>query len=138
MAEFDPTALTTGARSFVTERHLATLHLTRPDGTPHVTPVGVTVDEACGLARVITWADSYKARLVAATPDMPVAICQVDGGRWLTIYGTATVSGSPEDTRPAVEAYAARYRQPTERDDRVVIEVRIDRITGRAPDPTDD
>ncbi len=135
MAEFDPSALPRGARSFLDERHLATLHLTRPDGTPHVTPVGVTVDEHAGLARVITWADSYKARLVTQTPGMAAAVCQVDGGRWLTIYGTVTASADPERTGPAVAAYAARYRPPKERDDRVVIELRIERITGRAPDP---
>ncbi len=135
MTDHDVSALTPGASSFLTERHLATLTLQRPDGSPHVTPVGVTVDPEAGLARVITWADSYKARIVAAAPGMPVAVCQVDGGRWLTIYGTATVHDDPAHTEPAVAAYAARYRQPKERDDRVVIEIEIDRITGRAPDP---
>lgn len=124
-----------GVRSFLTERHLATLHLTRPDGTPHVTPVGFTVDHEAGIARVITWADSYKARRLAAAPGMAAAICQVDGGRWLTVYGTATVTGDPSRTGPAVAAYAERYRPPRERDDRVVIELAITRITGRAPDP---
>jgi hypothetical protein len=31
-----------------------------------------------------------------------------------------------------VAAYAERYRQPKERDDRVVIEIQVDRILGRA------
>ena len=132
MAEFDPHALTPGARSFLTERHLATLHLTRPDGTPHVTPVGVTVDEDAALARVITWADSYKARTVAADPGQQVAVCQVDGGRWLTIYGRAVVTDEPAAVAEAVKRYAARYRQPKERTDRVVIEIAVDRMVGRA------
>ena len=31
-----------------------------------------------------------------------------------------------------VEGYAARYREPKERDDRVVIEIAVERILGRA------
>jgi hypothetical protein len=32
----------------------------------------------------------------------------------------------------AVEGYAARYRQPGEREDRVAVEIAVDRILGRA------
>ncbi len=38
-------------RAFGTERHLATLTTVRPDGTPHVVAVGVTVDFEAGVAR---------------------------------------------------------------------------------------
>ncbi|MFD0787578.1 pyridoxamine 5'-phosphate oxidase family protein, partial [Micromonospora azadirachtae] len=50
--------------AFCRERHLATFTTLRPDGTPHVVPVGVTLDPASGLARVITSAASRKARHV--------------------------------------------------------------------------
>lgn len=120
------------ASTFLTERHLATLHLRRPDGTPHVTPVGVTYDADAGLARVITWAGSHKAKLLRGDPGMPVAVCQVDGGRWLTIYGTATVTDDPDACAEGVRRYAERYRQPKDRDDRVVIEIAVSRLTGRA------
>jgi hypothetical protein len=34
--------------------------------------------------------------------------------------------------RPGVSGYAARYSTPSERDDRVVIEIDVKRILGRA------
>lgn len=117
---------------FLTERHLATLTTLRTDGGPQVTPVGVTYEAATRLARVITWADSFKAKIVAADPGQQVAVCQVDGGRWLTIYGRATVTNEPEAVAEAVTRYTDRYRPPKQRDDRVVIEIAVERIVGRA------
>lgn len=118
--------------SFLTERHLATLTTLRRDGAPQVTPVGVTYDQDAAIARVITWATSHKALNVITNPGQKVAVCQVDGGRWLTIYGKASVSSEPSATADAVTRYAERYRQPKERTDRVVIEIAVDRIVGRA------
>src|ERR687898_142980 len=57
----DPAALPDDAVAFLTERHLATLTTLRPDGTPHVVPVGFTWDADAGLARVITSGQSRKA-----------------------------------------------------------------------------
>jgi hypothetical protein len=59
-------------------------------------------------------------------------VCQVDGGRWLTLEGTARVTADPAAVAVAVARYATRYREPGERDDRVAIEIEIDRILGRA------
>ena len=115
--------------TFLRESHLATLTLVRADGTPHVTPVGFSYDAAARLARVITWAGSQKYRHVG--DGVPAALCQVDGGRWLTLEGTATVTDDPQRVAAAVEGYAGRYRQPGERDDRVAIEVGVTRILGR-------
>ena len=130
--DFDLDNLPVEALTFLTERHLATLTTRRPGGGPQVTPVGVTYEPEIKLARVITWATSYKARAVAADPGQQVAVCQVDGGRWLTIYGRATVTDEPAAVSEAVGRYAERYSQPKQRDDRVVIEVSVDRIVGRA------
>ena len=129
---FDPADLPDDVQRFLTERHLATLTLVRPDGTPQVTPVGVTWDGGARLARVITWAASIKARLVAANPGAAAAVCQVDGGRWLTLSGPATVTAEPAVVEEAVARYAARYRPPKERTDRVVIEIDVKRIVGRS------
>ncbi|ADJ43310.1 nitrilase/cyanide hydratase and apolipoprotein N-acyltransferase [Amycolatopsis mediterranei S699] len=121
-------------RTFWTERHLATLTTVRPDGTPHVVAVGVTVDFEAGLARVITFAPSVKARLVrAAGPDgIPVAVCQLDGPRWSTLEGRAVLREDPESVRDAENRYAARYRQPKPNPQRVVIEIAVTRVLGNA------
>lgn len=133
MAErFDPSNPPAEVLTFFTERHLATLSIVKADGTPHVTPVGVTYEPERATARVITWADSYKARLIAKGPGQPVAVCQVDGGRWLTINGRATVTDDAIAVAEAVRRYTERYRPPKQRTDRVVIEISVDRLTGRA------
>ena len=49
---------------FWAERHLCTLSTVRPDGTPHVVPVGVTFDEDAGVARIITHGASWKVKHV--------------------------------------------------------------------------
>lgn len=129
---FDLDNLPDDVLTFLTERHLATLTTSRPDGSPQVTPVGVTYEPEARRARVITWATSYKASTLADDPGQSVAVCQVDGGRWLTIYGRATVTAEPEAVAEAVRRYAERYRQPKQRDDRVVIEIEVERLVGRA------
>jgi PPOX class probable F420-dependent enzyme len=119
-------------REFWRERHLATLTTPRADGTPHVVPVGVTLDAAAGLARVICSGDSVKARNVAAAGEAgaPVAVCQVDGRRWSTLEGRAVVRSDEASVREAERRYAERYRQPRENPKRVVIEITITRILG--------
>ncbi len=115
---------------FVAERHLATLTIVRPDGRPHTTPVGFTWSSNEGCARVITWSGSLKARLLAEG-SLNASICQVDGGRWLTIEGPAKVSEDFSTCRSAIEAYSIRYRPPKDRGpDRRVITVDARRILG--------
>ena len=125
-ADLGPDALT-----FLTERHLATLTTLRADGSPHVVPVGVTWDAATGTARVITSGTSAKARHVRDGRTR-VAVCQVDGRRWLTLEGTAVVRDDAAAVREAEERYAARYRRPRENPARVVIEISVDRVLGNA------
>ena len=50
---------------FWSERRLCTLVTLRADGSPHVVPVGVTLDLDAGLARVICSRGSVKARNAA-------------------------------------------------------------------------
>lgn len=128
----DPASPSEAIRTFFAERHLATLTVRRVDGRPHVTPVGFTYEPERQLARVITWETSWKARHVAREPGMHVAISTVDGGRWATLYGRATVTADADAVAEAVRRYADRYRQPKERPDRVVIEVAVEEILGRA------
>jgi PPOX class probable F420-dependent enzyme len=127
----DPGSLSEATATFLVERHLATLTTLRPDGSAHVVPVGFTWDAPAGLVRIITGGGSRKvAHLRAAGPAARAAVCQVDGGRWLTLEGPAVVTAEPGAVAEAVARYAARYREPRVNPERVAIEVRVDRITG--------
>ncbi|MFF4832554.1 pyridoxamine 5'-phosphate oxidase family protein [Streptomyces sp. NPDC001315] len=120
--------------AFWRERHLCTLTTPRPDGTPHVVPVGVTYDPEARLARVITNKASTKAgNVLAAGPGgAPVAVCQVDGRRWATLEGRAYVRTEPDRIAEAERRYAERYeRVPAPNPSRVVIEIELTRAMGR-------
>ncbi len=127
----DPHDLGPGLLELLGERHLATLTTLRADGSPHVVPVGVTFDAATATARVITSGTSAKARHVRAGQQR-VAVCQVEGRRWVTLEGAATVRDDAESVAEAVRRYAERYRQPRENPARVVLEIAVDRILGNA------
>ena len=127
----DPHDLAPGLLELLTERHLATLTTLRADGSPHVVPVGVTFDAATATARVITSGTSAKARHVRDGQPR-VAVCQVDGRRWITLEGTAVVRDDPASVADAVERYARRYRQPRVNPARVVLEISVDRVLGHA------
>ncbi|EGX58569.1 hypothetical protein SZN_17067 [Streptomyces zinciresistens K42] len=130
----DPGAPDAPYLAFWQEKHLCTLTTPRPDGTPHVVPVGVTYDPGAGLARVIANRHSAKVGHVRARGEAGarVAVCQVDGRRWATLEGVARVSGDPERVREAELRYAARYgRTPAANPDRVVIEIALTRAMGR-------
>jgi F420H(2)-dependent biliverdin reductase len=128
---YDLTDLPAGLLEFLTERHLASLTTLRADGSPHVVPVGVTFDPASRTARVITSGTSAKARHVRAG-QARVAVCQVEGRRWVTLEGAAVVRDDAASVADAVERYARRYRQPRENPARVVVEISVDRILGNA------
>ncbi|MDP9843819.1 pyridoxamine 5'-phosphate oxidase family protein [Streptosporangium lutulentum] len=121
-----------GFRAFWQERHLCTLTTVRADGTPHVVPVGVTLDVGSATARVITSGGSHKVRHVLAAGDegAAVAVCQVDGRRWSTLEGRAVIRRDPASVADAERRYAERYRQPRENPARVVIEISVTRILG--------
>jgi len=123
---------------FWREYHLCTLTTVRPDGSPHVVPVGVTVDVDAGIARVITRKSSKKVANILAAPSgqARVAVCQVDRGRWATLEGTAKVRTHPDDVADAVARYSERYgRTPTPNPERVVIEITIERAMGNVDTP---
>jgi len=126
----DPGALSPDALAFLRERVVGTLTTLRADGSPHVTAVGFTYDDAARVVRIITWATSVKAINAGRTGRAVVA--QVEGGRWLALEGEVRVVTDPDGVAAAVAAYTARYRQPGDRPDRVAIEIAVDRILGRA------
>ena len=122
-------------RVFWTERHLASLVTLRADGSPHVVPVGVTLDldpllSGTGplLARVICRGGSVKARNAAARG--VAVVSQVDGRRWSTLEGDAVVRDDPAAVAEAERRYALRYRPPRPNPERVVVEIAVRRVLG--------
>ena len=81
--------------------------------------------------RVITFAGSRKVANLTARPGGPAVVCQVDGGRWLALEGSAVVTDEPARNAEGVRRYAERYRPPKDRPDRVTIEISVERILGR-------
>lgn len=129
---FDPTRLPPAAGPFLTERHLATLTTLRPDGTPHVVPVGFTWDGDHQLARVITSGGSLKARN-AGRAGARAALCQLEGRYWLTLEGPVRVLTDPGAVQDAEARYTARYRPPRVNPQRVVLEIAVDKVLGSLP-----
>jgi PPOX class probable F420-dependent enzyme len=124
------TRLTSDALAFLTERHLAMLTTLRADNSPHVVAVGFTFDPKTHIARVITTGGSQKA--VNAGERGVAVLSQVDGARWLSREGSATVNNAAAAVRDAELRYAQRYRTPRVNPQRVVIEVQVERVLGSA------
>ena len=126
-AEVDPGDLPDALVAFCAERHLATLTTLRADGSPHVVPVGFTLEPGARLVRVITRRRSAKARHAAQRGR--AVVCSVDGGRWVTLEGTVRVSDDAEEVADAVARYAERYgRTPAPNPERVALLVTLDRV----------
>jgi PPOX class probable F420-dependent enzyme len=124
-----PADLSPEALDFLAERHLGTLSTVRSDGTVHVCAVGFTWDPTASVARVITREGSQKVRNVEATGR--AAVAQVDGGRWLSLEGSARITRAPADVAEAVVRYTERYQDPRPNSERVAIEISVERILGR-------
>lgn len=120
--------------AFWQQRHVCTLTTPRPDGTPHLVPVGATFDPETRIARVIASGPSKKVRNVRAAGPVGarVALCQFAGAHWATLEGVATVDGSAEAVADAEVRYAERYtRTPRPNPRRVVIRIAVDHAMGR-------
>ena len=112
--------------AFLTERVIGTLASTRADGTPHLAPVGFTVDLATGTAWIITDGGSAKAANLRRSP--LAAVSQVQGARWISLDGVATVHDDAATVAEAVERYAARYKPPRPNPTRVAIALEVRRV----------
>lgn len=116
-------------RDFWSERRICLLATTAADGTPHVVAVGVTVDVEAGVARVLARLSSQKVLNVLR--HARVAVTGIDGTRWSTLQGSATVRDEPDVVLDGMHRYAERYqRMPTPHPERIVIEIAVDRVLG--------
>ncbi|MBZ4324064.1 TIGR03618 family F420-dependent PPOX class oxidoreductase [Streptomyces huiliensis] len=119
--------------AFWQERRTCFLSTPRPDGTPHLVPVGVTYDLESKIARVISDGGSKKVRNIrAAGPGVRVAVSQAEGRRWCTLEGTAVIKDDPESVTDAERRYTQRYKTPRVNPNRVVIEITVTRAMGTA------
>ncbi|MFB7085690.1 pyridoxamine 5'-phosphate oxidase family protein [Streptomyces sp. NPDC056296] len=118
---------------FWAEYHLCTFTTLQPNGRLHVVPVGVTLDAAAGVARIITRKASRKvANVLAGGGEARVAVCQVDGGRWATLEGVAEICTDEAVVEDAVTRYGERYgRTPAPDPERVVLLTSVERATGQ-------
>jgi PPOX class probable F420-dependent enzyme len=121
--------LTPDELRFLAERHLGTLTTLRPDGTPHVVAIAFAYDPSDAIVRIITNDGSAKVRNIEATPR--AAVSQVDGPRWITLEGAATVTRDPDRIARAVAAFEARYRKTGPNPRRVAVEIAVERVMGR-------
>ena len=125
--------------AFWGERRLCMLASPRPDGSIHQVPVGATYDPVRHLVRVIADGASFKARNLAAHPGVLVSVSQVEGARWSTLEGTATVTREAGAVAEAVRLYTVRYRAPRPNPARVAIEIAVTRELGNVgPAPQGD
>lgn len=118
--------------AFWTERRLCTVTTLRPDGTPHVVPMGVAVEFEADRAWAITSGSSRKARNIGGAGDHGalIAVCCVDGAHWSTIEGRAVVLGDAVSVTEAETRYAARYKTPRANVARVAVRIEISRVLG--------
>ncbi len=117
---------------FWRERRLCTVTTLRPDGTPHVVPMGVVLDPAAGVAWAITSGTSWKVRNIrsAGADGARFAACQVEGRHWSTVEGVVRVLDDAESVREAEQRYAERYKVPRPNPQRVALRVEVTRVIG--------
>ena len=125
-----PPAFSDDLLGFWRERHLCAVTTLRADGSPHVVPMGIVLDPEHGLAWGITSGTSQKVANLRRGTDPRTAVNQVDGRRWSTVEGVATVRDDPASVDEAVRRYAERYRQPRENPARVAVRIEITRLLG--------
>jgi PPOX class probable F420-dependent enzyme len=126
---FEPQELTPDMIEFLTVRHLATLTTQRPDGSPHVVPVGFSYDPSTQRVRIITGPANQKAR--NAERGSVGLVCQVDGGRWLTLEGRCELRTDDESVAECARRYEARYGHPPRRPGWASLEIVVTRCFGR-------
>jgi F420H(2)-dependent biliverdin reductase len=93
--------------------------------------VGFTWDDDERVVRVICSRGSVKAR--HAERGGRAAVCQVDGRRWLTLEGVASLDPDAAAVADAERRYGRRYRTPRPNPERVVLRIDVDRALGHVP-----
>ena len=128
-----------GALEFVRHNHNAVLATTRRDGSPQLSPVSATVDDA-GRVVVSSREPAVKTRNLRRDPRAVLCVfTQRFYGPWVQVYGSADILPLPEAMEPLVEYYRSisgehpdwdEYREAMRAEQRVLL-----RITPTAAGP---
>ena len=125
-----PDDLDDAACAFFDERHIGTLVTLRADGTPHAVPVGFMYDHPARRLRIIAPAGTVK--VANARRGGPAVVSVVDGGRWATFEGRASVHDDPTSIGRTLDAYRAKYGPPHGAQEAYVsVEITVARVLGR-------
>jgi PPOX class probable F420-dependent enzyme len=129
------------ARAYLRTHHRAVLATMRRDGTPQLSPVACTVDDA---GRVIVSSRETAVKTKNVRRDPRAWVCALPdeffGDRFVQVEGVVSVLSLPEAMEPLVEYYRGisgehpdwdDYRQAMEREQRVLL--RLD-LTRAGPD----
>ena len=93
------------ARAYVREHSHAVLSTVRRDGTPQMSPVGATVDDA-GRVVVSSRETAYKTRNVRRDPRAWLCVFpDAFYGRWVQVEGSVEVLSLPDALEPLVDYY---------------------------------
>lgn len=124
------------ARELIREQHRAVLATIRDDGTPQMSPVLVTVDDA-GRVLVSTRETAVKVRNLRRDPRLWLCVLS-DGffGRWVQVEGRAEIASLPDAMDGLVDYYRRvsgehenwdDYRAAMQRERRVLLRVTLTR-----------
>jgi PPOX class probable F420-dependent enzyme len=95
-----------GLEEFIRPRHSAVLSTQRSDGSPQMSPVTMGVDPE-GAILVASYPERAKVRNLRSRPSASACVLSdTFNGRWVQVYGTATVVDLPE----AVEGLVTYFR----------------------------
>lgn len=122
------------ARSLIRTQHRAVLSTLRADGTPQMTPVLATVDDA-GRVTVSTRSHAVKVRNLRRDPRAWICVLPDEFfGRWIQVEGTTEIVELP-DALPLLEDYYRSiagehenwddYRAAMQAENRVLIRVSL-------------
>jgi PPOX class probable F420-dependent enzyme len=122
-------------RDLFEKRSFAFVATLLPDGSPHITPTWVDADGDRVLINTVI--DNRKDRNVRADPRIALAIADPDNPyRYLSIRGEV-VERREEGAREHLDSLAERYtgqpRYSGPGDDRVVLVVQPDHVSGQSP-----
>ena len=93
------------ARTYVREHSHAVLSTVRRDGTPQMSPVGATVDDA-GRVVVSSRETAYKTRNVRRDPRAWLCVFPDEfSGPWVQVEGSVEVLSLPDALEPLVDYY---------------------------------